>query len=267
MAEPTKQPSQPATPAPKAAPAAKAAPTAKPKKDATKEMKKKNNADYSDSTIRYLPIGEIHDDTVIMKDGSLRAIIEVTSINFSLKSEDEQNSIIMSYQGFLNSLEHPIQIYIRSKKLDLEDYIADLRNIAQNQENLLLKNQTQEYISFISKLIEYADIMEKRFYVVVPYDAAGVGVRKSMIQLFMDAINPDDSLLRYKSRLKAFKEQKKKLTQRATVIQGGLENCGLQTKVLNSKELIELYYSIYNPLTSLAQKLREPNTGDTKVKG
>lgn len=236
-------------------------------KDANKEMNKSAKAiGTSDSTLRFLPIGEIHDDTVIMKDGSLRAIIDVTSINFSLKSEQEQDAMILSYQNFLNSLEFPIQIYIRSKKLELDDYIAELKVISMNQQNQLLKNQTQEYITFISKLVEFADIMEKKFYVIVPYDPGKPTIAKGMWQIFMDSINPDDSLLKYKSRLRYFADNKKKLVQRTSVIQSGLENCGLATKVLDTKELIQLYYSIYNPITALSQKLRDPNTNMTKMK-
>lgn len=229
-------------------------------------VKKKPDTAGATSTLRYLQIAEIHDDTVILKDGTLRAIIEVTSINFSLKSEEEQNSIIFSYQHFLNSLEFPVQIYIRSKKLDLDDYISQLGETAAKQTNPLLKNQTLEYIQFVSKLIEFADIMEKKFYVIVPYENAKDSVKKNMFQLFMDSINPDDSILKYKSRLREFGDLKKNLSQRVSVIQGSLENCGLQTKVLDTKELIQLFYSIYNPLTSMNQKLKDSNLNDTKLK-
>lgn len=235
--------------------------------DTSKEMNKSaTSMGTSDSTLRFLPIGEIHDDTVILKDGSLRAIVEVTSINFSLKSEQEQDAIILSYQNFLNSLEFPIQIYIRSKKLELDDYITSLKGISMNQENQLLKNQTQEYIAFISKLVEFADIMEKKFYCIVPYSPNAATVTKGAWQTFLDAINPDDSVLKYKSRLKNFVDNKKKLVQRSSVIQSGLENCGLQTRVLSTKELIQLYYSIYNPTTALSQKLRDPNTNMSILK-
>lgn len=230
----------------------------------TKEKVAKASKDSASSTLRFLPITEIHDDTVMMKDGTVRAIVEVTSVNFSLKSEEEQNSIIFSYQQFLNSLEFPIQIYIRSKKLDLDDYIANLSQTAEEQANPLLKNQTLEYIQFVSKLIEYADIMEKKFYVIVPYDFLGTASKRGMFRLFLDSINPDDSIVKYKNRLKQFSALKKGLQQRVTVVQSKLESCGLQTRLLNTKELIQLYYSIYNPLTSMSQKLKETNVNTTK---
>lgn len=231
----------------------------------TKEkVTQKASKDSSTSTLRFLPIAEIHDDTVVLKDGTVRGVMEVTSVNFSLKSEEEQNSIIYSYQQFLNALEFPIQIYIRSKKLDLDDYIAKLSQVAEEQPNPLLKNQTLEYIQFISKLIEYADIMEKKFYVIIPYDLLQSTTKKGMFRLFLDSINPDDSIAKYKERMRRFGTLKRGLAQRMNIAQAKLESCGLQTRILNTKELISLYYSVYNPLTSMSQKLKETNVNDTK---
>lgn len=228
--------------------------------------KKKTPTTAAASTIRYLKVAEVHDDTMILKDGTLRGVLEVSSINFNLKSEDEQNAIIYSYQSFLNSLEFPIQIYIRSKKLDLDDYIAKLGKLANEQTNSLLKSQTQEYADFINKLIEYADIMEKQFYVIIPYESLTNSVRKNVFELFMETIHPDDSITKYKSRRKAFADMKKGLSQRISIIQSGLENCGLETRELNTKEIIELLYSVYNPITSMNQKLTELNTNLSQTK-
>lgn len=230
----------------------------------TKEKVSRKSNESSNSTLRFLAIAEIHDDMVILKDGSVRGVMEVTSVNFSLKSEDEQNSIIFSYQQFLNSLEFPVQIYIRSKKLDLDDYIANLQSTAEEQANPLLKNQTLEYIQFVSKLIEYADIMEKKFYVIVPYDLLAGTTKKGVLRQFLDSINPDDSIMKYKGRVRQFATLKKGLQQRMSVVESKLESCGLQTHVLNTKELIQLYYSIYNPLTAMSQKLKDTNVNSTK---
>ncbi|MFN7160479.1 MAG: hypothetical protein ACK4NC_02610 [Candidatus Gracilibacteria bacterium] len=220
---------------------------------------KKNTSSSANSTIRYLPFSEIHDDTLILKDGSLRGVVEVGSVNFSLKSEEEQNAIIYSYQNFLNSLEFPVQILIKSKKLDLDDYLDKLRVVAEQQTNPLLKKQTIDYIQFIGKLIEYADIMEKKFYIVIPYDTLTGGQKKNMFQLFLSSINPDDSISKYKSRKKEFVDYKKGLLQRMSIIQSALESCGLTTKILTTKDLIQLFYGIYNPLTAMDQKLKEIN--------
>lgn len=128
------------------------------------------------STQAYLPISEIKEGVVVMRDQSLRSVLIVSSVNFALKSEQEKDAIIASYQSFLNSLNFPVQIVASSKKLHLTNYINSLKTLGQNQTNPLLKIQTEEYSRFIEQLLEVSNIMEKRFYVVVPYFPAGVNV-------------------------------------------------------------------------------------------
>ena len=122
------------------------------------------------STQRYLPFSQIRENIVIMKDNSSRVILQCSTINFLLKSTEEQDAIIMSFQRFLNSLNFPIQIMVRSSKLDIDGYLKNLNNKAVKQTNPLLQNQTYEYIEYLKKLIEVAQIMKKEFYIVVPYD-------------------------------------------------------------------------------------------------
>ncbi len=122
------------------------------------------------TTQKYLPFSEIRDNCLIMKDGSSRMVLKVQAMNFNLKSEEEQDSIIFGYQRFLNSLPFPIQIIVRSLKVDIEGYLQRLKNIALSQKNQLLQEQTYRYIDFLSNLIEMAQIMKKDFYIVVPYD-------------------------------------------------------------------------------------------------
>lgn len=208
----------------------------------------------SASTQRFLPIAEIHNDTVVLKNGGLRAVLQTTSINFNLKSEEEQNALIYGYQSFLNSLEFPIQILIRSKKLDIDDYLSHLQEIKEKQENPLLKEQTAEYQEYIEKLVEYADIMEKKFYVVVPVDAP-TGTKIGFIDRFLSHIFPDDSISKLKTRQKNFKDLRKKLTQRVNQVEQALMALNIRTKELNSKELIELFYQSYNPITARQEKL------------
>jgi len=208
----------------------------------------------SAATQRFLPIAEIHNDTVVLKNGGLRAVLQTTSINFNLKSEEEQNALIYGYQSFLNSLEFPIQILIRSKKLDIDDYLSHLQEIKEKQENPLLKEQTAEYQEYIEKLVEYADIMEKKFYVVVPVDAP-TGTKIGFIDRFLSHIFPDDSIAKLKTRQKNFKDLRKKLTQRVNQVEQALMALNIRTKELNSKELIELFYQSYNPVTARQEKL------------
>jgi hypothetical protein len=208
------------------------------------------------ATQRFLPIAEIRDNTVILKNGGMRAVLQTSSVNFNLKSEDEQNSIIYSYQNFLNGLEFPIQIVIRSKKLDIDKYLQGLDVLASNQSNPLLQKQTEEYREYIEKLVEYADIMEKRFYVVVPVDPP-TGTKISFIDRFLRHIRPDDSVSKLRKRQTDFAALYKKLMQRVNQIQQGLESCNLRIKQLNTSDLIELYYRSYNPITGREQKVED----------
>lgn len=217
-------------------------------------VKAASKAKKDAATQKFLPIAEIHDSTVILKNGGLRSVMQTTSVNFNLKSEDEQNSLIIGYQSFLNSLEFPIQILIRSKKLDIDNYLESLDKLREKQENPLLKQQTAEYQEYISKLIEYADIMEKKFYVIVPVDSAS-GTKVGFIDNFMNHIMPGDTTSKLIARQKSFKALRRKLTQRVNQVEQALMSINIRTKELNTKELIELYYQSYNPITSRQEKL------------
>lgn len=205
------------------------------------------------STQTYLRISEIRENTVVLKNGGLRAVLKVSSINFNLKSEDEQNAIIYSYQGFLNTLEDPIQIIIRSKKLDIDNYLDDLREKATKQTNALLQKQTTEYVEYIQKLVEYADIMSKEFYVVVPQDPYR-SKNQSFLEKFLGFINSKDNYGQIKQRRDEFDELHRKLAQKINGVKIGLENCGLKVEELTTKNLIQLFYEINNPVAARYQK-------------
>lgn len=222
----------------------------------TQNSVKGGKKDKKESTQMHLKIAEIHDDTVILKNGGLRAVLKSSSINLNLKSEEEQNAVIYSYQNFLNTLEFPIQIVVRSKRLDLEHYIEKLKKIGVKQSNPLLQKQTFEYVEYISRLVEYADIMEKQFYIVIPQDPFGQE-RRGFLKSFMESIFPQDTVSKIQQRQKQFEELKKRLSQRVNTVRAGLEGCGLRVQELNTEELIELFYETYNPLTSRSQKVEE----------
>lgn len=151
------------------------------------------------STQRYLPFSEIRDNVIIMKDGSSRMVLRVHALNFNLKSTEEQDAILMSYQRFLNSLNFPIQIIVRSLKVDIEAYINRLKNLALKQSNTLLQEQTYRYIDFLTNLIDLAQIMKKEFYIVVPYDFENnESIRKTdmfgIFRSFWSALNQEESV-------------------------------------------------------------------------
>jgi len=213
------------------------------------------------ATQRFLPIAEIRGDTVILKNGGLRAVISVEALNFNLKSETEQKGIIAGYQSFVNTLNFPIQIVLRSTKINIDPYLNKLKAIADKQKNLLLKEQTVEYSAFIERIVEAADIMQKRFFVVVPLDDSPE--RKSAFASFMEWIGLDDSSARALKRHQQFERRTTPLRDRVSLVETGLNNIGLVTRRLNTRDLIELYYQVYNPATSQEQKLSPMGTLNT----
>lgn len=217
--------------------------------------KKNRAAAQARSTQTHLRIGEIRDNTLVLKNGGVRAVLKTSSINFNLKSEQEQEAIINAYQGFLNSLEFPIQILIKSKKLDIDDYIDQVEKLGEKQQNKLLQEQTYEYAQYIRRLVEYADIMEKDFYVVVPQDPARVS-GANMFQSFFQRLAPKDTYGDIKKRHGEFNKLAKDLNQKINIVSSGLEGCGLKVEQLNTQQLIELFYNSYNPSIYRSAKIK-----------
>lgn len=220
----------------------------------TKSTVRQKKGSPAASTQLHMNIAEIKDNVIVLKNGGLRAILQTSSVNFNLKSEDEQNAIIYSYQSFLNSLEFPIQISIQSRRLDIDQYIESVRDHASKQTNQLLKDKTSEYAEYIEKLVEYADIMEKNFYVIVPYDPLRAQ-KTNLFSKFMQSISTQDSVDQIKKRHQEFDEMNKHLTERINLVKGGLENCNLRTAQLTTPQLVELFYKSYNPVTAHNEKV------------
>lgn len=191
-----------------------------------------------------------------MRDGSMRVVLMVNSINFNLKSQDEQTALLESYQSFLNSLGFPFQIVVQSRILNLDSYLDNLDVVSRSQSNELLQAQTREYTAFVRELIGVANIMSKTFYVVVPY-APGLAITGNFFsRLFgKKAITPSGK----------FKEAKDELQRRARMVANGLAPLGLNSALLNTEELIDLFYSTYNPDTARRQKLFNVSTVDADV--
>lgn len=211
------------------------------------------------ATQRYLDIAEIREDAVIMKDGTLRAVLAVSSINFALKSEDEQQAVIAQYVQFLNTLEYPLQIVIHSRKLDIEPYLVKLQEFEKQQHNELLKAQMADYRNFVGELVSLGDIMTKSFYVIVPYSPLS-DRRKGFFDRLGEAFSPA-KLVRL--RAGAFGERRQDLMQRTEHVMGSLQSLGLKSVLLDTQALIELFYRLYNPETSKGEKM--PEVGKIQV--
>lgn len=195
------------------------------------------------STQQFLDIEQIKDGVVMMKNGSLRSVLMVSSINFELKSLEEQDAIIAYYQDFLNSLDFPIQIFISSRKVNLKNYIEGLREVAQRQTNELLRLQTDDYISYISNLVTVTDIVNKTFYIVIPFSPVE-NQKSGIINKIFELFAPSKAATENKINFEVYKDQ---LWQRVEHVQYGLNGAGIRMIPLNTQELIELYYSLYNP--------------------
>jgi type IV secretory pathway VirB4 component len=216
---------------------------------------KKNAKKTTVSTQEYLDIAEIKDDTVVMKDGTVRAVLSVSSINFALKSEDEQNAVIDSYISFLNNLTFTLQIVIQSRELNIDSYLDYLKDKEKEQTNKLLKAQTSEYMDYIKELTSLGKIMNKRFYAIVPYDPA-TDKHKGFFSSFKDALRPASMII---LKEKIFNQYTEMLGRRVESVAGGLESMGVAVSRLNTQELIELYYRTYNPETAKNEKLVDIN--------
>jgi hypothetical protein len=190
----------------------------------------------------FVPVREVRDGFAVLKDGSMRAIVMTSSLNFALKSADEQSAILFQFQDFLNSLDFSIQIFLQSRKLDIRPYIALLEERKKVQTNDLLKIQTQEYIGFVKNFTETTNIMTKSFFVVVPYSPAilqkGGGLSMLRRKNEGEEQKKDDEL---------FEENRAQLEERVAVVEQGLTRTGVRVVQLGSEELIELFYKLFNP--------------------
>jgi len=195
------------------------------------------------STQQFVEIEDIRDGILILKNGGLRRVLMVSGVNFDLKSEEEQNLIIYSFQNFLNTLDFSVQFLIHSRKMNINSYLDKLRERHDIETNELLKNQILEYIEFIKSFVETNAVMTKTFFVVVPYDP--VQIPKAGMELI--------SSLKFWEKNKMVKKDEgidQKITQinqRTDQVITGLNQGGLRTVALNNEELIELFYNLYNP--------------------
>lgn len=224
------------------------------------------------STQNTLQIAEIRDGIVIMNDGSFRSVVMVKSINFDLMSQAEQEAVEYSYQGFLNSLYFPVQIFVRSQKVDLQPYIEKLDKIRTEHDNMLLALLMDDYIGYIDALSQQTNIMDKRFYVVIPYFPV-IEVQKALTQsknFFSGLAGLFNSNEQHVTINEADLEKAKtELRNRVQAVLSGLLQCNIQGLPLDTQELIELYYDSYNPDTATRQQLKDFNslTADVITKG
>lgn len=193
----------------------------------------------------FVPVKEVRGGSMVLKDGTLVGVMLASSVNFALKSRDEQEAILLQFQNFLNSLDFSVQFFIQSRRLDIRPYIALLEERFTAQTGDLMRIQVREYIEFIRSFTERANIMSKHFFVVIPYSPPIVDVKKNITDTLLGGGNKND--LTAKKEDIGFEEQKTQLEQRMAVVEQGLVRTGVRTIPLGTEEIIELLYKEFNP--------------------
>jgi type IV secretory pathway VirB4 component len=196
----------------------------------------------SSPTQNFVPIKEVRDGVVVLKDGSMCTILMTSSLNFALKSEDEQIAILAQFQNFLNSLEFSVQIFVQSRNLDIRPYIALLEERHRAQTTDLMRIQIQEYIGFVKSFTEGSSIMSKHFFVVIPY-ATSIAEKRGVLQSFGKKKNKGS----LEEQSASFEEHRSQIEQRVAVVEQGLARCGIRIVNLGTEEIIELFYRLFNP--------------------
>jgi hypothetical protein len=228
--------------------------TNKPKKAPetnTKTTKSKS------STLGFVEISEIRDDVLVLRESQMRSVLAVSSANFALKSSQEQEQIIGSFQGVLNSLEFPIQILVQSRRLDLNPYIEKLRQLEDQQSNDLLRVKMQEYIEYIKEMLHEVNIMNKEFYVIVGYEP--ISLKDGLFGRFFRALNPTRII---KQKQEDFVRNRKLLMGRIDQIASRIGALDLKINLLNTEQLIALMYNSYNPDTLESIRLGDVSSID-----
>lgn len=191
------------------------------------------------SSQEFVPIKEIRSDTVVLKDGSMRAVLMASSLNFALKSSDEQIAIVTQFQDFLNSLDFSLQFFIQSRELDIRPYIAILEDRYEKQISDLMKVQIREYVEFIKSFTKNENIMTKNFFVVIPYTPPVIDASKKISGIFKEKDSSEEKT--------SFEENETQLEQRMATVEQGLIRTGVRVVRLGTEELVELFYKIFNP--------------------
>lgn len=192
---------------------------------------------------KFVPLRDIKDNVVILKNGQMNMVLLASSINFALKSIDEQEAILRQFQTFLNTIDFSVQFYIQSRRLNIQPYLDMLGGREEKQDNDLMKIQLREYIQFIKTFTTEVEVMSKSFFIVVPYTPVAANLQNNL-EGFKDMLGGKKDVY---FDDKNFMEHKLQLEQRVSLVEQGLSGIGVRTILLQSEELVELYYHIFNP--------------------
>lgn len=194
------------------------------------------------SAQEFVPLREVRDGIALLKDGGMRAILMASSINFALKSQDEQHAILAQFQQFLNTLDFSLQLYVQSRELDIQPYLELLRTLEPAQDNDLMRIQLREYIGFVENFTNETDIMTKSFFVVISYIPATLSIKGGLGNIWRRRTSQDEAITQTR-----FEEDRTQIEQRIAVVEQGFNRIGIRTVLLGTNEVIELFYHLFNP--------------------
>ncbi len=226
----------------------------------SKSSTKSTSSKKSNSTLGFVEIAEIRDSTLVLREGQMRGVLAVSSANFALKNNQEQELIIGNFQGILNSIDFPIQILVQSRRLDLTPYIENLKSLEDKQENDLLRKKMQEYIEYIQLMSQQVNIMDKNFFVIVGYEP--VSLKSGVFGRFMRALNPA-KIIRLKQE--EFIKNRKIMMARVDQVMSRMTSLDLKIELLNTEQLITLMYNSYNPDTLESIRLSDVSALDLEM--
>lgn len=193
------------------------------------------------ATQNFVSIHDVRDNIALLKNGQMNMVLLASSINFALKSIDEQEAILRQFQSFLNTIDFSIQFYIQSRRLNIKPYLELLQEREEKQDNDLMRIQLREYMHFVETFTTEVDVMTKNFFIVIPYTPVGANIQSN----FKDLLSGGKKNVYFDD--KNFAEHRLQLEQRVTLVEQGLSRVGVRTILLKNEELVELYYHIFNP--------------------
>jgi hypothetical protein len=218
------------------------------------------NTPKAASTLTFVEISEVREDVMVLREGQMRGVLAISAANFALKSQSEQDVIISTFQGLLNSLEYPIQILVQSRKLDLGQYINSLKEKEVAQQNDLLRVQMMEYIEYLEHMVDAVNIMSKNFFVIVGYEP--VSLKEGIFGSFFRALNPTRVI---RQKQEEFVKNRQVLMQRVEQTASKFGSLGLKVNLLNTEQLIVLLYNSYNPDVAESIRLRDVASIDVAI--
>ncbi|GAB4144745.1 MAG: hypothetical protein OHK0017_03570 [Patescibacteria group bacterium] len=218
------------------------------------------NTPKNASTLTFVEVSEVREDVIVLREGQMRAVLAISSANFALKSQQEQDLIINTFQGLLNSLDAPLQILVQSRKLDLGHYIESLKEMEVSQQNDLLRVQMMEYIEYLEQMVDAVNIMSKNFFVIVGYEP--LSLKEGLFGNFFRALNPTRVI---RQKQEEFVKNRSVLMQRVEQTASKFASLGLKVSMLNTEQLIVLLYNSYNPDVAESIRLRDVASIDIAI--